>query len=495
LDNIDSSDKEIVVLMKRTIPEHFSGMLDLQGTGEGRCDAYFNVNANVVTIIPLTDECRKHTHVLSYKDGSNAKNDWLFGFAEDGCSIAFLKTKHLVTGFSAPLDMGTSRFNAPIIIKSPHPNGVNLKMFDSIEFRGGIVDILINPDLALENNNEKNGINFRHGDSFTRKYDIEIDGEEFKLTSSISTEDCTIELGKIPDLRTTIHSTVRFDFKTEKPLNDIEKYYSYALSLFQFCAGRLNVGFEMRLYKNESYEGLKLANPSPILIRFKDGFDDYANDILDITNVLRLQCLDDKLPRLFKLLNEEKMQPRLSFLPKRNKNRSSVLYTDIGDICVAFEREFSFLETKSTEENKVFAKNLTNELIDIISNKSDCPEAVKKKAVNILNSQLKGFSPSLKEKIYAVYDKFDRNVTSITEIEDHDILGITKFYNKNEFKDMISKFVDIRNKASHSGIIWNEGVSIFPHLKLLIYFSVLNRAGYTPKESEASLSWLFGHEF
>ena len=45
--------------MKNTIPDSFSGMLNMQGVGNS-CDASFSISNNVVTIIPLTDECRKH---------------------------------------------------------------------------------------------------------------------------------------------------------------------------------------------------------------------------------------------------------------------------------------------------------------------------------------------------------------------------------------------------------------------------------------------------
>ena len=282
--------------MKRIISDNFSGMLDLQGIGEGKCDSFFSVYDNVVTIIPLTDDCRKRTHVLSYNDGSNAKNDWLYGFSEDGCSVAFLKNTHLATGFSAPLDMGTSRFYTPIIVKGTHPNGVDLRTFDSIEFRSGIVDVLHTPALALEEKLNNRSIDFADKGIFTKNYNVEVNGEKFELIYSISTDDLRLELGKVPDLRTAINSTMRFDLKTEKSLDDIERYYSYALNLFQFCAGRLNVGFEMRLYKNETYKGKNIANPSPILVKFTDGFDDYANDTLDITNVIRFQFLGNKMP-------------------------------------------------------------------------------------------------------------------------------------------------------------------------------------------------------
>ncbi len=481
--------------MIKNIQNNFSGMLDLQGIGNGKCDAFFNVQNNIVTIIPLTNECKRHAHILSYNDGSNEKINWLYGFSEDSCSIAFLQKTHLHPSISAPIDMGTSRFRTPIIVKSSTPNGIDLRTFNSIEFRGGIIDVLHSPDLLIDITDAV--INFKDFHSFTKTYEVEINKEKFEIMYSIDTDDLMLETGKVPDLRKSIHSIVRFNFDTDKPLCDIEKYYSYALSFFQFCTGRLNVNFEIRLYKTKLSENQKKVTSSPILVKLQDGFDDYANETLTIMSVIRFQLLGDKLPLLFKILNEEDTHPYLSFLIKRNKNIGNVLYTDIGDICVALEREFSFINANRNQENQKYAKKLTEELLDIINKKCDCvcPEAVKKKASNILNSQLKNFSPSLKEKINTLYDEFEPYIKSITEQENHDLYGITKFYSNKEFKKKISQFVDIRNKASHVGIIWNDGVEIFIHLKLLIYFCILKRTGYSMEECSCVLSYLFGRYF
>lgn len=164
-------------------------------------------------------------------------------------------------------------------------------------------------------------------------------------------------------------------------------------------------------------------------------------------------------------------------------------------MCVAFEREYSLLKTDSKEKDVKAAKDLTEELLKVIDNTIDCPDAVKIKAKNILNSQLKSFSPSLKEKIISIYERFEEDIKSITEQKDHDIYGISKFYSKKEFNKKVSDFIGIRNKVSHTGVIWNDGAEIFLHLKILIYFSVLNRMGISPKDSSWMLSWLYGWYF
>lgn len=478
--------------MQKTISDNFNGMCDLQEIGSGEYDSFFNVHDNIVTLIPLNDDCREKVNILSNNDGSNEKKQWLHGISEDGCSIAFLKTTHLYTTIPS---LRTAIFGTPIMVKSITENSIDVKTFNAIEFRGGIVDILYTPALAIEENYQQNQIVFRDKGCFTKKYNVEINSEKFEITYSISCSDLTMETGKVPDLRKSIHSIIRFDFATEKSLDDIEKYYSYAMQLFQFCTGRLNVNFEIRLYKSEIHDGGKVINSSPILVKFQNGFDDYANDILNITQVIRLNFLGNNFPKLMGILNEKKKQPYLLFLPKRNKYINVITYTDVSDICVAFEQEYSLSKTNDKCNEQKEAKALTKELLEIINKKDDCSEPVKKKAINILNSQLKSFSPSLKEKIISLYEEFMECAKPITEKKGHDIHGISKFYSQDEFKRKVSKFVEIRNKASHAGIVWNDGIEIFSHLKLIIYFSVLKRAGYSSEESCSMLSELFGRDF
>ena len=247
--------------MIKKIQNSFSGMLDLQGIGNGQCDAFFNMQDNIVTIIPLTNECRKHARILSYNDGTNEKDNWLYGFSEDGCSIAFLQKTHLHSTLSSPVDMGTSRFHTPIIIKSSRPDNKDLSTFDVIEFRWGIVDLLHNPDLAVQDDYKSKCIVFNDKSDYTYSFEAEVAGEKLQITYSIDVSEVCLEAGKVPDLRSAIHSIMRFNFDDKKPLKDIEKYYSYAMNLFQFCSGQLNVGFEIRLYQEEFYDGERIANP------------------------------------------------------------------------------------------------------------------------------------------------------------------------------------------------------------------------------------------
>lgn len=212
--------------------------------------------------------------------------------------------------------------------------------------------------------------------------------------------------------------------------------------------------------------------------------------MLDPINVISFGLLGDKFPSLFKILAEEQTQPHLLFLSKRNKESNSIKYTDVGDLCVAFDREFRLRPINESEKQDDISL-FCNEIEKFI-NGSKHSEELKNRAKGLIGT-LK--NPSPKMVISSFYDCFEEFLKKITEQKDHDTYGIAKFYSNDDFKKLISKFVDIRNKAAHIGIVWNKGIEIFVHLKILIYFCVFKRAGYSGDESAQILSWLFGRFF
>lgn len=147
------------------------------------------------------------------------------------------------------------------------------------------------------------------------------------------------------------------------------------------------------------------------------------------------------------------------------------------------------------EEAGKLADKLLTVIKDYSGNNPKAAEAVKVKAGNILTSNLAGFSPSLKEQIRYFYSRYASEAKAITQPQGHDELGIAKFYSDEDFENKISEFVKIRNTASHGGIVWNEGTEIFIHLKLLLYYSVLDRAGFSIKDATDILGWTYGENF
>lgn len=473
--------------MKREIKPNFNGILNIKDR-ENIHKAFFHVDNDLITVIPCSLESKNAIYASTTSDAppKKEKDMWLYGIAEDSCSVAFYHPNNFSVRISAPRNICTAQFHSPILLKSTSGIELDLSSFDTIEFYGGILDVLHMTGKIIDEHYSEKYIEFCNQDSYTRTFSVNIGGMDFKITYTISECDLSHDKGKVPDLRNGIHSVLRFDFSESQPIQKFHTYYSYALNFLQFCAGRLNVGFKVRLYKKNS--------GNTVLTRIRDEFDDYAENSLDIMQVIRFDLLNEKFPKLFKLINEDATRPYLQFLTKRNKHIGYILYTDVPDICVALEREYEFLEKEPIEGMSTEGKELAKELKKVIEN-SKYSDYVKNKAQNLISGVLPHLQPSLKEKINVLLGEFFSPMQLIFGQSGRVKYGITKPYTIDAMKTMISKFIEMRNRASHAGIVWNEGTEVFPYLHLLVYFNVLKRSGYTIDESKCILSYMFSRKF
>ncbi|MBQ3642131.1 hypothetical protein II906_09450 [bacterium] len=477
--------------MNKQIDNNFCGILQYN-YGTEVDDLFFHVVDDLVTLLPATEESKKRiinsVKSKELKEKDNTK--WLFGFAENGCSVAFFQHGKLNINFSFPIDLQPAKFRAPIILQSTTPSGIDLHTFNEIEFCNGVVDLLHFPSKAIEGRASDGSINFRDPKHYTRRFSVSVNGADFDVIFTVSLTDLVRELGKVPDLRRHIHSVLRFEFQSAQPIDTFETYYKYALRFFQFCVGRNNLDFNVKLYQRTEKQRFT------ILTRFVDGFDDYANDKLDCIHLIHFEDLNNKFPKLFSVLNEEERQPNFLFLPKRNKEIGYVYYTNITDLCVSLDKEYNYIKSELLDNNKKQAQELSKEL-NLFIEKSNYPQKVKEKAKALNCGALANMQPSLKEKIIALYDDFAVQLNEVSNCKYHDYDNSTtvKEYSDDDFKRLIGKFVQIRNSAAHTGIIWNEGIQIYQHLQLLMYFCVLKRAGYTLEESKKILFNLFKWRF
>ena len=471
--------------MFKQINNDFCGKLNINS--ETYFDTFFYVLDDMVTLIPVTEKCK--TLLVDLENNCvNKSYKWLYGIAQNGCSVAFYNPGGLNVSFSYPVNLQPAKFKAPIILQSSSPVKIDLRSFDEIEFRSGVVNLLQLPSKAIEECYSKKYLKFSSPSFYTKEFPVHVNGVSFKIIYTVSLTDMNIEFGKVPDLRQQISSALRFEFDEAQPIERFETYYKYALRLFQFCTGRSNLGFTVRLFKHTTTER------QMILAKCVDGFSDYADQHLNYTHIIHFDDLNDKLPNIFQLLNEEKKQPSLLFLPKRNKDVGYIYHTNITDLCVALELEYNYENKDQIDNDQREAKKLATDLNNFI-NKSEYPIRVKNKAINLNNNSLQNMQPSITEKIISLYSKFEKQLNEITKAKLYDSNGIPTLYTDEEFKKRISKFVLLRHRSAHAGIVWNEGVEVYEHLQILVYFSILKRANYTSEESKLIISNLFGYKF
>lgn len=497
------------------VQDNFTGRLDLD---KDSTQCQFTVVDHHVTVIPLSDEAFERIKELSYNgiNDNNNNNIWFFGRSDADRAIAILLKSRMILNLNMHIDMRAAYFSSPMIVQASETSLVDIRSFVRLEFYDGIVDSLLSPGLAFENNIQSGEIKYCEPSSYTQTFDVELDNLKIHVTYTIDTPTRGELSNKVPDLKGQTHAVLRFDFDEPQTIDYIERYYNYAHRLFQFCSGHLNVSTKIRFY----CEG----NNRPVHVKFIDGYSDYCNE-LDSTRVISFKLIGGKFVSLFQLLNRKHTDPYMMFLPISNKHEKELSYVQVNDICVALQKEYSRWVEKDEEDRKkkeqekkqesqletdkereelnsdefdslkANAELLTYELLETIEKSKIQSDQVKEKARNILNSQLKGYSPSLKEQIIEFYERYKQQLKALTEIDDHDCLGISKFYSDAEFKKLIRKFVDIRNSASHAGITWNGAEEIYYHLVILVYLSVLERAGYKLDDAGAIISWLFQWRF
>ena len=503
----------------KEVQKDFSGLLRLDKP-DTACQ--FAVVGHKVTILPTNTEAAERIKELSYNGVDNNRNThfWFYGCSDAETRIAILLNSRVKQGFGTQLKAGY--FMTPMIAQASETSIVDVSRIKVIDFYGGVADALLNPALAFGTPDDNGAIIYRDSNEYTKEFDAKLGNDRFKVIYTIDTPTKGELSLNVNDIKGTTHGVLRFVFEEVQPLDRIEEFYGYAMRIFQFCSGRLNVYTKIRYYGDK--------NNRAVLVKYVDGYSDYAEN-LDPMRVVSFKMLGSRFIELFHLLNQKHFEPYMEFLPIANKYVGIVSYTQVNDICVSFQKEYSRwtkiredeekkkqqqqsieldkennpaqriadAENDKSKESRIDLKKaaevLTDKLLTIVDEDEGIPEEVKKKAKNILNSQLKTYAPSLKEQIIHFYGVYKEPLKMLTEIDGHNILGISRFYTDEEFKKLIGKFVDIRNLASHAGIEWNGSEEIYTHLVILVYLSVLNRAGYTPNEAGCIITWMFQSMF
>ncbi len=477
--------------METDIADNICGIASFSGKD---ADLAFSLADTLVTLIPLTDDARRKCFGYTRKENQDKTPDWIHGQAEDGMAIAFCR-KSAIQPVNLFSGLGAAKFSAPIIVEACNTGikGIEgIEGFEAIEFYGGIMDVLYNPDIALEQDLKAGKITFKDYEKYTYSESCKVDGEEIKLICTVNVHQI-LHTGKTPDLRNNIHGCLRLEFSQPQALGQIEKYYGYAMRLFQFCSGRLNVSTHIRLCRrNSNSTGIAEEYMS---VKLNDGFADYAQERLDIMHVLRLVFMRGKLGSLFQLLNEDKKSPKrpcFNFLPEENKMAGWAKATDISDLCVALQNEFVRLDSKPKSSRIDEANSLYAVLEECIEKHKDeySPEVVNK-AMGVLSSNLKNFRPSLTEQIMALYDEHATELNDLMAPESRVQYGQAKRYTYAEFEKEVKKFVKGRNVSVHPGAFSGEGMVVYRHLEALVYLNVLCHAGFEKKEAAGVLSWMF----
>jgi uncharacterized short protein YbdD (DUF466 family) len=395
---------------------------------------------------------------------------YLYGIGDNDSPFAVYMPKGLyVNPFSFHV---LYHFSTPIIITSRSSETSDLSYFDGIEFYGETINKIFNPRQAVEYSEysqqiEDISLKFKSHSDYSRKFDVDFDGQkaaiEYLVYRYVSlaeqkNEDGSISLG-------SLNSAIRFTFDGQRPLEEINRYWKMFNNFLQFMVGRQNVDFGVRFFQK---------NKADSLLHTADGFfrrgkpDTYNGKI---QNSIQINTLGDKFPELFRLFLDEQTAPYLNFLPESNTAANRISYTDVLDICTAFEKEFVLSGLKNPIND--IADKLYNTLKAAIKEfrKTQVQtEQQQDKIFDVAFSSIKYINSSLADKIYLLYEL---SLTSPDEVSEEALL---------KTRNDIDSFVQLRNSIMHSGIVdWGENGLFSRTLIRILYVNILLRAGVDKK--------------
>ena len=470
--------------MKKEIPENFIGYLDLQGRGDGLYDCFFSVIDYKVSIVPKDDDAKHYiSTILNTRNLSKTLNKWIFGEIPLGGKVAFYAHELFATRI-LPQE-GTLYFYASMILNGD--SNADISTFKKIEFFGGIVDILYNPSKAETRFDESGTTGIKPSKDYTKEFKICIDSENIDVRLSVRV---ITSYGKGITDRSKSHSIWVFTFESPKDLGDLLKYYNHARAIFSFLTFTRNVSFGTSIITSSTdtdiITGEEQVNPKYISVdtKINDGFVDYSNNTVNSwTKVIDIEKLIPNISQLFQVLYHE----CLLFLPMNNKDQNIIYHHNVVDLCSCLEREFKKLsDSLPVIEQNILddAKALHKDIKELI-NQKNYDDKAKRKALALI-SNLRKFQPSLKEKIIAIYMNFYDVMNFVANISFN--------FPDRRFEEKVGAFKKLRDNIAHDKeIVLDDNVSIYKHLILLLYISILHRANYDDETIKCILEMPFNY--
>lgn len=441
------------------IKENFAGYVNIKEK------VFFcAINNHTVKLFP-----KENDDLKLLDDYESVQEQWVFGFDESNYKIALL----LQNGIRTHILGLYSWFHTPIIIKSV-ANLVkhDLNSFDAISFRGGVINSIYNPKVAIKSEridcDGARTIETMPFDDITHSFPACINGKKADILYSIShdckdKDFCSSELG-------ALNSFMRIEFEKEQRLESFINYYTCIKDFIAFLVGQHNIEFEVTFHKKR--EDNKFEKTA--ICKIYDGYRNYCRK--PFHRVIPLIIFDEKLPDAISLFADYEKKPVLSFLPSDNTNLNLIDHSDIQNLCTALEVECN-LKLLPLQKDET-ADKLKKELLVVINKFRKEDSSSDKKLYDKATGTIGYISSALSTKIWLLYQRYKPQIDEIMR-KKYDQLGIDELT-----EDSISKFVKLRNEFTHVGkTAWNDSEQIYPVLQRLLYFAIFERIGFKSDET------------
>ncbi len=364
----------------------------------------------------------------------------------------------------------------------------DLHGFNAIDFMGEAVDLIFNPKQIIKKEaRTKDGILWGDYSELIKVFPTTIYGKACNIifTVWIDRQDLTLENTGLGSL----HSIIRLEFNDRQDITFIETCWQSICTFLSFCVGQFNItDLQIGLWDEAGKIG---GYGAPGIIDCHINNDRVENVLFRYPayNVFQIDTLNDKVGNLFELLNDKTKRPILSFM-KRTNYDNNVDKNKIRDICTALEVEFDF---RKSEYSNTATELLVKQLKDTVKlYKKENPNVIEDNTYNYIFGSLNFISLPAREKVIFIYAKY----REIIDIEFKKMVIFSQYkldLTEEQTNADIAWIVKARNNITHSSGITEQEIpnAIYNRLKIAIYCSVLERAGYSIEEIDTIIKKYF----
>lgn len=466
----------------KKINDNFCGYIKVDN------DTYtYNVSTNIVTLLPAqSDRIKRHEAIARIRSRNTDLPEYLMGEDENGM-IAILRKGKFATVF---LGINTIvKFATPIIVKAcGNAHGFFSMMtedwnkFHAITFYGGNVNALYNLDLAIEfseideclKDDGAREIKIRPWKEYSRSTDFKIDDENVTLTFSIGQTAATnheeqkgaYNLGKLD-------AFIRFSFENAQDFATIEKFYGIARKIVAILTAQNNICFE-EVYVSQRNDEQKYFKTG--VCKIFDHYENYSKKKWH--SVIPIFSIFDYIPDLVSGLLDGKADSLLELLPEDNKMVNRISIRNVQDMCTALEVSYH-LDDDRERKKDVLIEELKKDIKKTIAEFINTHNEIDVYKETTISSAFQYLDCTLKHKILTLYHE---NGKAVNEV-------VSKNFLPQVNEDSIARFVNLRNKKTHSGTVeWGENAKIYKALLAIVYSSFFKHIGMTEVVIQSVLS-------
>lgn len=351
----------------------------------------------------------------------------------------------------------------------------NERYFDTITFKGGIIDYFYRPNHIIDEENTCydyfNGgggeIKLKPFDEISKECEVEIDGKKATLLLSVTLPGEPVYMHIDYNLGKP-RSILRLCFKEKIDVIYFRKIYMWIYNLMVFVNFRGNIRLgEINLGKIND-EG-KIA---PVAYTHINELD--KEDIVDIDQIIGYYFVFAHINDLIQIVNKKDLN--LLFIPKNIKSGKYVTPESYMICCTSFESVFNYVFPNAKTEYSQKANEVKEEFLQFIEKKDEeykGADSKKRKEFLKYADMIRLLDFGLGEKFEHCQTNFDKLIVNY-----RNRVLMRSSLKQEEIDDMPSKFAKMRNLLMHNSLEEMEDIHVYAYTlaRVYIYIMIMKQA-------------------